>query len=54
MAVDNEPAKNLCIKSGFTLESNEPAWQARFLDQPQRLLLGTSLPSTLWCLKCCH
>ncbi|KAK6156670.1 hypothetical protein DH2020_010918 [Rehmannia glutinosa] len=28
VAVDNEAAKNLYIKSGFTLESDEPAWQA--------------------------
>ncbi|KAK9097972.1 hypothetical protein Syun_025017 [Stephania yunnanensis] len=38
-AVDNEPAKRLYTKSGFTLESDEPAWQARFLDRPRRLLL---------------
>ncbi|KAK6136274.1 hypothetical protein DH2020_029973 [Rehmannia glutinosa] len=37
-------AKNLYIKSGFTLESDEPAWQARFLDRPRRLLLWTALP----------
>ncbi|GFQ01410.1 hypothetical protein PHJA_002284900 [Phtheirospermum japonicum] len=41
VAVDNEVAKNLYIKSGFTLESDEPAWQARFLDRPRRLLLWT-------------
>ncbi|CAI9098649.1 OLC1v1035331C1 [Oldenlandia corymbosa var. corymbosa] len=46
VAVDNEPAKNLYIKSGFTLENEEPAWQARFLDRPRRLLLWTGLPST--------
>ncbi|KAK6156687.1 hypothetical protein DH2020_010935 [Rehmannia glutinosa] len=44
VAVDNEAAKNLYIKSGFTLESDEPAWQARFLDRPRRLLLWTALP----------
>ncbi|PIN22089.1 Histone acetyltransferase [Handroanthus impetiginosus] len=47
VAVDNEPAKNLYIKSGFTLESDEPAWQAKFLDRPRRLLLWTGLPFTL-------
>ncbi|KAL3643093.1 GCN5-related N-acetyltransferase 7, chloroplastic [Castilleja foliolosa] len=46
VAVDNEAAKNLYIKSGFTLESDEPAWQARFLDRPRRLLLWTGLPIT--------
>ncbi|KAH6779392.1 Acyl-CoA N-acyltransferases superfamily protein [Perilla frutescens var. hirtella] len=46
VAVNNEPAKNLYIKSGFTLESDEPAWQARFLDRPRRLLLWTALPIT--------
>ncbi|CAA2945556.1 Histone acetyltransferase [Olea europaea subsp. europaea] len=46
VAVDNEPAKNLYMKSGFTFESDEPAWQARFLDRPRRLLLWTGLPIT--------
>lgn len=46
VAVDNAPAKNLYIKSGFTLENEEPAWQARFLDRPRRLLLWTGLPIT--------
>ncbi|XP_073147499.1 GCN5-related N-acetyltransferase 7, chloroplastic [Henckelia pumila] len=46
VAVDNEAAKNLYLKSGFTLESDEPAWQARFLDRPRRLLLWTALPIT--------
>lgn len=46
VAVNNEPAKNLYMKSGFTLESDEPAWQARFLDRPRRLLLWTGLPIT--------
>ncbi|EYU37112.1 hypothetical protein ABFS82_10G130900 [Erythranthe guttata] len=44
VAVDNEAAKKLYIKSGFTIESDEPAWQARFLDRPRRLLLWTALP----------
>lgn len=44
VAVNNEAAKNLYIKSGFTMESDEPAWQARFLDRPRRLLLWTALP----------
>lgn len=43
VAVDNEPAKNLYTKSGFIYESDEPAWQARFLDRPRRLLLWTGL-----------
>ncbi|KAG8372473.1 hypothetical protein BUALT_Bualt12G0069800 [Buddleja alternifolia] len=46
VAVDNEAAKNLYMKSGFTLESDEPAWQARFLDRPRRLLLWAALPIT--------
>ncbi|KAL0383136.1 UNVERIFIED_CONTAM: hypothetical protein Scaly_0600900 [Sesamum calycinum] len=46
VAVDNEAAKNLYLKSGFTLESDEPAWQARFLDRPRRLLLWIGLPIT--------
>lgn len=46
VAVNNEPAKNLYLKSGFTIESDEPAWQARFLDRPRRLLLWTGLPIT--------
>ncbi|XP_047950424.1 uncharacterized protein LOC125196098 isoform X1 [Salvia hispanica] len=41
VAVNNEAAKNLYLKSGFTVESDEPAWQARFLDRPRRLLLWT-------------
>ena len=44
VAVDNEPAKNLYLKSGFVYESDEPAWQARFLDRPRRILLWTGLP----------
>ncbi|KAK7265323.1 hypothetical protein RJT34_32942 [Clitoria ternatea] len=46
VAVDNEPAKKLYIKSGFVYESDEPAWQARFLDRPRRLLLWTGLSRT--------
>ncbi|XP_061347465.1 GCN5-related N-acetyltransferase 7, chloroplastic isoform X2 [Gastrolobium bilobum] len=41
VAVDNEAAKKLYTKSGFVYESDEPAWQARFLDRPRRLLLWT-------------
>lgn len=44
VAVDNEPAKKLYMKSGFVYESDEPAWQARFLDRPRRILLWTGLP----------
>lgn len=44
VAVDNEPAKKLYLKSGFVYESDEPAWQARFLDRPRRILLWTGLP----------
>ncbi|KAJ9162869.1 hypothetical protein P3X46_022611 [Hevea brasiliensis] len=39
VAVENEPAKKLYTKSGFIYENDEPAWQARFLDRPRRLLL---------------
>ncbi|KAK9275284.1 hypothetical protein L1049_022546 [Liquidambar formosana] len=46
VAIDNEPAKNLYIKSGFIYENDEPAWQARFLDRPRRILLWTGLPHT--------
>ncbi|KAE9601694.1 hypothetical protein Lal_00040508 [Lupinus albus] len=46
VAVDNEPAKKLYTKSGFVYESEEPAWQARFLDRPRRLLLWKGLSST--------
>ncbi|GAB4838184.1 hypothetical protein Ancab_027713 [Ancistrocladus abbreviatus] len=45
VAVDNEPAKKLYLKSGFIYESDEPAWQARFLDRPRRILLWTGLSS---------
>ncbi|KAM5554036.1 hypothetical protein ABKV19_025994 [Rosa sericea] len=44
VAVDNEPAKQLYTKSGFVYESDEPAWQARFLDRPRRLLLWFGVP----------
>ncbi|EOY31610.1 Acyl-CoA N-acyltransferases superfamily protein isoform 2 [Theobroma cacao] len=46
VAVDNEPAKNLYTKSGFVHENDEPAWQARFLDRPRRILLWIGLPCT--------
>ncbi|XP_019157295.1 PREDICTED: uncharacterized protein LOC109153859 isoform X2 [Ipomoea nil] len=44
VAIDNEPALNLYKKCGFVYESEEPAWQARFLDRPRRLLLWMGLP----------
>ncbi|GAV90912.1 Acetyltransf_1 domain-containing protein [Cephalotus follicularis] len=44
VAVDNEPAKKLYMKSGFIYEDDEPAWQARFLDRPRRILLWIGLP----------
>ncbi|XVF88061.1 hypothetical protein PTKIN_Ptkin19aG0018900 [Pterospermum kingtungense] len=44
VAIDNEPAKNLYMKSGFIHENDEPAWQARFLDRPRRILLWIGLP----------
>ncbi|KAL6973743.1 GCN5-related N-acetyltransferase 7, chloroplastic [Sarracenia purpurea var. burkii] len=47
VAVDNEPAKRLYMKSGFVYESDEPAWQARFLDRPRRVLLWIHIPNTL-------
>ncbi|XP_059636117.1 GCN5-related N-acetyltransferase 7, chloroplastic isoform X1 [Cornus florida] len=46
VAVNNEPAKNLYMKSGFIYENDEPAWQARFLDRPRRILLWFGLPHT--------
>ncbi|KAK2412670.1 Acyl-CoA N-acyltransferase (NAT) superfamily protein [Trifolium repens] len=46
VAIDNEPAKKLYMKSGFVYESDEPAWQARFLDRPRRLLLWMGLSIT--------
>ncbi|XP_076884849.1 GCN5-related N-acetyltransferase 7, chloroplastic-like [Bidens hawaiensis] len=45
VAVDNEPAKNLYMKCGFVYESEEAAWQARFLDRPRRLLLWMGIPN---------
>lgn len=45
VAVDNESAKNLYMKSGFTYESDEPAWQARFLKRPRRIILWFGLPN---------
>ncbi|XP_031284649.1 uncharacterized protein LOC116143337 [Pistacia vera] len=46
VAVNNEPAKKLYTKSGFVFENDEPAWQARFLDRPRRLLLWFCLSGT--------
>ncbi|KAF2548174.1 hypothetical protein F2Q70_00022127 [Brassica cretica] len=46
VTVDDEAAKRLYMKSGFEQESAEPAWQARYLNRPQRLLLWLSLPTT--------
>ncbi|XP_030459024.1 uncharacterized protein LOC115679548 isoform X2 [Syzygium oleosum] len=46
VAVDNEAARNLYMKSGFEYESEEPAWQARFLDRPRRILLWTSITAS--------
>ncbi|GMI94700.1 GCN5-related N-acetyltransferase 7 [Hibiscus trionum] len=46
VAVNNEPAKNLYLKSGFIHENDEPAWQARFLDRPRRILLWIGFPCT--------
>ncbi|KAJ7955720.1 Acyl-CoA N-acyltransferase protein [Quillaja saponaria] len=43
VAVENEPAKKLYMKSGFVYETDEPARQARFLDRPRRILLWTAL-----------
>ncbi|KAF7154786.1 hypothetical protein RHSIM_Rhsim01G0012100 [Rhododendron simsii] len=47
VAVDNESAKNLYMKSGFVYESDEPAWKARFLDRPRRMLLWIAIPNNL-------
>uniref|UniRef100_A0A7C9DZN8 Arylamine N-acetyltransferase n=1 Tax=Opuntia streptacantha TaxID=393608 RepID=A0A7C9DZN8_OPUST len=44
VAVDNEPAKILYMKSGFIYESDEPEWQARALNRPRRVLLWFGLP----------
>ncbi|KAL9445418.1 hypothetical protein AB3S75_018414 [Citrus x aurantiifolia] len=46
VAFDNEPAKKLYMKSGFIFENDEPAWHARFLDRPRRILLWIGLPGT--------
>ncbi|XP_019256135.1 PREDICTED: uncharacterized protein LOC109234559 isoform X2 [Nicotiana attenuata] len=46
VAIDNEPAKKLYMKCGFVYENEEPAWQARFLDRPRRLLLWTDLSNS--------
>ncbi|VVB15753.1 unnamed protein product [Arabis nemorensis] len=46
VTVDNEAAKRLYMKSGFEQESIEPAWQARYLNRPQRLLLWLALPTS--------
>ncbi|CAO2823034.1 unnamed protein product [Amaranthus hypochondriacus] len=45
VAADNESAKQLYLKSGFIHESDEPAWQARFLNRPRRLILWFGLPN---------
>ncbi|KFK29330.1 hypothetical protein AALP_AA7G119700 [Arabis alpina] len=45
VTVDNEAAKRLYMKSGFEQENMEPAWQARYLSRPQRLLLWLALPT---------
>lgn len=39
VAIHNEAAQKLYKKSGFVYESEEPAWKARFLGRPRRLLL---------------
>ncbi|AEE85424.1 GNAT domain [Arabidopsis thaliana x Arabidopsis arenosa] len=46
VTVDNEAAKSLYMKSGFEQETAEPAWQARYLNRPQRLLLWLALPTS--------
>ncbi|KAL4182020.1 hypothetical protein AMTRI_Chr12g240370 [Amborella trichopoda] len=46
VAVDNDAAKRLYHKSGFIYENDEPAWQARFLGRPRRLLLWADLTKT--------
>ncbi|XP_059288201.1 GCN5-related N-acetyltransferase 7, chloroplastic [Lycium ferocissimum] len=46
VAIDNEPARKLYMKCGFEQENEEPAWQARFLDRPRRLLLWTELSNS--------
>uniref|UniRef100_A0ACD5VW71 Uncharacterized protein n=1 Tax=Avena sativa TaxID=4498 RepID=A0ACD5VW71_AVESA len=39
VAINNEGAQKLYMKSGFVYESEEPAQQARYLGRPRRLLL---------------
>ncbi|KAK1269812.1 hypothetical protein QJS04_geneDACA022872 [Acorus gramineus] len=46
VAVDNEAARKLYMKSGFVYENEEPAWQARFLGRPRRYLLWADLTQT--------
>lgn len=46
VAVDNESAKKLYTKSGFTYESDEPAWKARFANRPRRIILWFGLPNS--------
>ncbi|XP_010438511.1 PREDICTED: uncharacterized protein LOC104722104 [Camelina sativa] len=46
VTVDNEAAKRLYMKSGFEQETSEPAWQARYLNRPQRLLLWLGLSTS--------
>ncbi|KAI5077235.1 hypothetical protein GOP47_0007059 [Adiantum capillus-veneris] len=43
VAVDNESAKRLYIRSGFVLEKEERASEARLMGRPARLLLWTGL-----------
>ncbi|KGN43258.1 uncharacterized protein LOC101206225 [Cucumis sativus] len=43
VAFNNEGGKKLYMKSGFVYESDEPSWQARFLDRPRRILFWTPL-----------
>ncbi|XP_038886816.1 uncharacterized protein LOC120077049 [Benincasa hispida] len=47
VAFDNEAGKKLYMKSGFVYESDEPSWQARFLDRPRRILFWTPLSQFL-------
>ncbi|CAL5011504.1 unnamed protein product [Urochloa decumbens] len=39
VAIDNIAGQKLYKKSGFVYEGEEPAWRARFLGRPRRLLL---------------
>ncbi|XP_052164448.1 uncharacterized protein LOC127781525 [Oryza glaberrima] len=43
VAINNEAAQKLYNKCGFVYESEEPAWKARFLGRPRRLLLWLDL-----------